>query len=96
LKILTILKNERFIKGGVLPLRSKYKQRTILQKVVEMFSFKQKVKKSFGYVKEDIAQLKNSVTEWLYFLNRRQDELETRIWLLEEKIKKLEQERKVA
>ena len=61
-----------------------------------MFSFKQKVKKSFGYVKEDIAQLKNSVTEWLYFLNRRQDELETRIWLLEEKIKKLEQERKVA
>lgn len=60
-----------------------------------MFTFKQKVKKSFVQAKEEISQLKKNISEWLFFLNAKQYELEGRIRILEEKLQKLEYEGKL-
>ena len=51
------------------------------------------IKRSFRKAREDMDALRTNITEWLMFLNKRQDEQEARIRKLEQHIFELEQEK---
>ena len=55
--------------------------------------FDDKVKKSFRMVGRDIAGLKQSVHDWVLFLNTNQRAMLERIEKLERKVRKLESEK---
>lgn len=50
------------------------------------------IKRSFRKAREDMDALRMNITEWLMFLNKRQDEQEARIRKLEQRIFELETE----
>ena len=54
-----------------------------------------KIMRSFGLVKKDIAAVRISFTDWIVFLKRRDDFLERRIVALEKRVEALEQSKKV-
>lgn len=56
-------------------------------------SFKDTVKKSFQNVKRDIVALRQSMNEWVLFLNSNQADLKIRVIELERKVRKLESEK---
>lgn len=53
------------------------------------------IKRSFRKAREDMDALRVNITEWLMFLNKRQDEQEARIKKLEQRIFELESEQVV-
>ncbi|MBU0461916.1 MAG: hypothetical protein KJ574_05000 [Nanoarchaeota archaeon] len=55
-----------------------------------MFAFDKDVKKGFRSVKKDMSATKDSLNEWIIFLNENQREMKMRIWQLERKIEQLE------
>ena len=50
----------------------------------------QNLKTSFQKVRTDFNSLKENMSEWILFLNRKQAEAEYRIKVLEDKIERLE------
>jgi len=55
--------------------------------------FKDIVIKSFKKVKKDIAEIKNSISEWIVFLNNKNNEQDKRIEMLEQRIIFLERQK---
>lgn len=55
-------------------------------------NFKENIRKSFRKVREDIDGLKTNISEWIRFLNNKQRNLEHQLWLLEKRVKELEQD----
>ena len=60
---------------------------------MEIFNFFSNVKKSFRKVKKDMVELRNSVNEWIVFLNSNQKEIKQRLYELEKRVAELEMER---
>lgn len=52
-----------------------------------------RIKKSFKNAKKDVLGLKNSMNEWILFLNSNQREMKRRILELEKRVSKMETER---
>ncbi|MEM0231478.1 MAG: hypothetical protein QW471_01010 [Candidatus Woesearchaeota archaeon] len=52
--------------------------------------FENKVRFSFAVAKQDVENLKNSVSDWILFLDANQRELKERIRVLEAKMRMLE------
>lgn len=57
--------------------------------------FEQKVANSFSEVKKDVSAFKNSVNDWIIFLDHSQRETKMRLHELERKVRQLETERKI-
>ena len=55
--------------------------------------FDDKVRKSFRYVKHDVSGLKQSVHDWVLYLNTNQRAMLERVERLERRVKKLESEK---
>lgn len=49
-----------------------------------------KVRQSFRNMKKDVTELKNSLNEWILFLNSNQRDLKQRVYELERKVRQLE------
>lgn len=58
-----------------------------------MFFDSDKVKKSFRLVKRDMTGIKQSVHDWVLYLNTNQSALLTRVQKLESRVRELEQEK---
>lgn len=56
-------------------------------------AFKDIVKNSFRNVKQDITGLRQSMNDWVVFLNSNQADLKIRVIELERKVRKLEAEK---
>jgi len=62
---------------------------------MELFvsEFKENVRGSFKKMKDDIVGLRNSVNEWIVFLNSNQREMKRKIYELDKRLRELEMER---
>lgn len=62
---------------------------------MELFvsEFKENVRESFKKMKTDIVGLRNSVNEWIVFLNSNQREMKRKIYELDKRLRELEMER---
>ncbi|MCX6707328.1 MAG: hypothetical protein NT001_04280 [Candidatus Woesearchaeota archaeon] len=62
---------------------------------MELFAseFKENVRESFRKMKTDIVELRNSVNEWIVFLNSNQREMKRKIYELDRRLRELEMER---
>lgn len=49
-----------------------------------------KVRQSFRNMKKEVTELKNSLNEWILFLNSNQRDLKQRVYELERKVRQLE------
>lgn len=58
-----------------------------------MFFSMERVKKAFKRVKNDMGALKDSVNEWILFLNGEQRDLKMRVIELEKRLHRLEMNR---
>lgn len=61
--------------------------------VKKMFFSMERVKKAFKRVKNDMGALKDSVNEWILFLNGEQRDLKMRVIELEKRLHRLEMNR---
>ena len=61
--------------------------------IMDVFEFTDNVKESFKKMKEDITQLRNSVNEWIVFLNSGQREMKRKIYDLDRRVRELEMEK---
>jgi hypothetical protein len=63
--------------------------------VFELFDseFKENVRESFKKMKDDIVGLRNSMNEWIVFLNSNQREMKRKIYELDRRVRELEMER---
>ncbi|MFH1181952.1 MAG: hypothetical protein V1702_03255 [Candidatus Woesearchaeota archaeon] len=57
--------------------------------------FEQKVANSFSAVKKDIEPFKNSMNDWIIFLDHSQRETKMQLRELERKVRQLEAERRI-
>ena len=58
-----------------------------------MFLDENAIKKAFKRVKADVLGLKNSVNEWILFLNSNQREMKRKLHELERRLAKLESDK---
>ena len=60
---------------------------------MEIFNFFGNVKNSFRKMKDDVAELRNSVNDWIVFLNSNQRDLKVKVYELDRRLRELEMER---
>lgn len=60
---------------------------------MEIFSFFSKTRASFRRIRQDMADLRNSVNEWIVFLNSGQKQMQQRIDEMDQRLRELEMER---
>jgi uncharacterized protein Yka (UPF0111/DUF47 family) len=56
-----------------------------------MLDFVWKVKRSFKNVREDVESLKQSVNEWVVYLDGKEEQIEKRLDKIEDRIDRLEE-----
>lgn len=59
-----------------------------------LIDFTGKIKQSFKRIGKDMKELKQSLNEWILFLNSGQRDLKQRVYELERKVKAIEAETK--
>ena len=59
-----------------------------------LIDFTGKVARSFKVMKKEVTELKQSLNEWILFLNSNQRDLKQRLYELEKKVRMLEAETK--
>ncbi|MFO8016176.1 MAG: hypothetical protein R6U32_03665 [Candidatus Woesearchaeota archaeon] len=60
---------------------------------MEILSFFSKTKASFRRVRKEMTDLRNSLNEWIVFLNSNQKQMQQRIDQLDQRVRELEMER---
>lgn len=60
---------------------------------MEIFSFFSNVRESFKKMRDDVVELRNSINEWVVFLNSNQREMKRKIYELDKRMRQLEMER---
>lgn len=60
---------------------------------MEILGFFSNVRESFRKMREDVVDLRNSINEWVVFLNSNQREMKRKIYELDKRMRQLEMER---
>lgn len=59
-----------------------------------LIDFTGKVARSFKVMKKEVTELKQSLNEWILFLNSNQRDMKQRVYELEKRVRQLEAETK--